>query len=248
MPLLSKKLKLVAKPIAYVSRFSAKRPIHIILVSLIISAFAYLSVIQYYFNGWQLDSNSVFETAPNRDTNSLFQECSHYYRDSSLNGWVSITPNEASELSTPHHYYLLNLNFNSPNESASIPDLSNTVFDKENTKYVLQENLDVSKELSSTDGTQWRLRSDKKSLFDVKTLAYSLYDVLTTNIAQADPFDVLIIVTAYFMMFYTIFGLFNDMRKTGSNFWLSASTVVNSASSLFLALYVTCLLYTSRCV
>ncbi|CAI4049114.1 hypothetical protein SUVZ_13G0650 [Saccharomyces uvarum] len=239
MPLLSKKLKLVAKPIAYVSRFSAKRPIHIILVSLIISAFAYLSVIQYYFNGWQLDSNSVFETAPNRDTNSLFQECSHYYRDSSLNGWVSITPNEASELSTPHHYYLLNLNFNSPNESASIPDLSNTVFDKENTKYILQEDLDVSKEISSTDGTQWRLRSDKKSLFDVKTLAYSLYDVLTTNLAQADPFDVLIIVTAYFMMFYTIFGLFNDMRKTGSNFWLSASTVVNSASSLFLALYVT---------
>lgn len=137
MPLLSKKLKLMAKPIAYVSRFSAKRPIHIILVSLIISAFAYLSVIQYYFNGWQLDSNSVFETAPNRDTNSLFQECSHYYRDSSLNGWVSITPNEASELSTPHHYYLLNLNFNSPNESASIPDLSNTVLTRkiQNTSY-----------------------------------------------------------------------------------------------------------------
>ncbi|EJS42513.1 hmg1p [Saccharomyces arboricola H-6] len=239
MPLLFKNLKQVAKPMAYVSKFSAKRPIHIILVSLIISAFAYLSVIQYYFNGWKLDSNSVFETAPNKDSNTLFQECSHYYRDSSLDGWVSITPNEASELSIPHHYYLLNLNFNSPNETASIPDISNTVFEKENTKYILQEDLSVSKEVSSLDGTKWRLRSDKQSLFNVKTLAYSLYDVFTKQVTQADPFDVLIIVTAYLMMFYTILGLFNDMRKTGSNFWLSASTVVNSASSLFLALYIT---------
>ena len=239
MPLLFKGLKQMAKPIAYVSRFSAKRPIHIILFSLIISAFAYLSVIQYYFNGWQLDSNSVFETAPNKDSNTLFQECSHYYRDSSLDGWVSITAHEASELPAPHHYYLLNLNFNSPNETDSIPELANTVFEKDNTKYILQEDLSVSKEISSTDGTKWRLRSDRKSLFDVKTLAYSLYDVFSENVTQADPFDVLIMVTAYLMMFYTIFGLFNDMRKTGSNFWLSASTVVNSASSLFLALYVT---------
>ncbi|AJS88421.1 Hmg1p [Saccharomyces cerevisiae YJM1387] len=239
MPLLFKGLKQMAKPIAYVSRFSAKRPIHIILFSLIISAFAYLSVIQYYFNGWQLDSNSVFEIAPNKDSNTLFQKCSHYYRDSSLDGWVSITAHEASELPAPHHYYLLNLNFNSPNETDSIPELANTVFEKDNTKYILQEDLSVSKEISSTDGTKWRLRSDRKSLFDVKTLAYSLYDVFSENVTQADPFDVLIMVTAYLMMFYTIFGLFNDMRKTGSNFWLSASTVVNSASSLFLALYVT---------
>lgn len=132
MPLLFKGLKQMAKPIAYVSRFSAKRPIHIILFSLIISAFAYLSVIQYYFNGWQLDSNSVFETAPNKDSNTLFQECSHYYRDSSLDGWVSITAHEASELPAPHHYYLLNLNFNSPNETDSIPVLANTVFEKDN--------------------------------------------------------------------------------------------------------------------
>ncbi|CAI8491203.1 unnamed protein product [Hanseniaspora opuntiae] len=60
MPLLFKKTAVMGKPIAEFSKFAAKHPFQIILSTLLITAFAYVRVIEYFRNGWSLDTSSVF--------------------------------------------------------------------------------------------------------------------------------------------------------------------------------------------
>ena len=60
MPLLFKKSNVVGKPLAEFSRFAAKHPFQIILSTLLLTAFAYVRVIEYFKNGWSLDTGSVF--------------------------------------------------------------------------------------------------------------------------------------------------------------------------------------------
>lgn len=111
-----------AKLLAYVARFSAKRPIHVILITLLMSAIAYLSVVQYYVSGWQLASTSVF-SADSPDADGLFEECTHYYRGPNSDVWNLLSSEEAKSKAVPQHYYLFNLDFESENETISLPHL-----------------------------------------------------------------------------------------------------------------------------
>lgn len=245
MPLLFEGFNRISRPIAYASKLSAKQPIHVILVTLVISAFAYLSVIQYYFNGWQLDSKTIFAKASNQDQDKLFNDCTHYYRNPESNGWSMISSTEANDLPLTQHYYLLDMRFEAnENMTISKPFIDDTIYESKSEKYVIQKDLQISSELSAPDGTQWRLTTSINDIFEIKQKLFDLYEICIKNINESDPFDISIIVIAYSMMMYTIFSLFNDMRKTGSSFWLSLATLVNSACALFLALFTSqCLLH-----
>lgn len=90
MPLLSTKFNTLAKPLPYVARFSARRPIHIILSVLLVSTFSYVAIIQYYFNDFSFRSMSQFGDGvdkyfniPSEDLNCLklysFHKKINYY-------------------------------------------------------------------------------------------------------------------------------------------------------------------------
>lgn len=231
-----KQLRKLAKPLAYTSRFSARHPIHVILITLLVSAAAYLSVIQYYFSGWQLGSTSIF-SSENPDPDNFFEECSHYYRGPSKNVWTLLSSEEAKTKSVPQHYYLFNLDFESQNNSISLPHPDDIFYETGNSKFILKEQPEIKADFISSDGTHWRLSNYRNRIFELQHLFSSLYANLRARITESEPFDILIIGSAYLTMFYTVLVLFNDMSNTGSKFWLSLSAILSSACSLFLALY-----------
>ncbi|SCV99364.1 LAFE_0A01552g1_1 [Lachancea fermentati] len=236
MPLLFQQFKTLAKPVAYVSRFSAKHPIHVILVTVFLSAFAYLSVVEHYFNGWQLDSKSIF--ASHSNVAQLQDECVHYYHAPSSNGWSLLSNDEISSVPAAQHYYLTRLEFESPSESAQLPQLADVVGEKNDTKYLLQEELSLPSLTHAADGTQWSLRPHKFRLYDIKNSLMSFYENFSGRLKDAELFDIFIIGTAYLAMLYTVAGLFLEMRKrTGSKFWIALSAIATSTTAFFMALY-----------
>ncbi|QLL32436.1 hypothetical protein HG536_0C06050 [Torulaspora globosa] len=238
MTILDRQMGQLAKSLAYTARFSARRPIHVILITLLLSAVAYLSVVQYYVSGWQLSSASIF-SADSPDAESLFDECSHYYRDSNSDIWTLLSSDEARSKSPPQHYYLFNLDFERQNNSIPLPTPDGVIYELKNNKYVLKSEPEIEQCLTSKDGTQWRTSNYRNRLFEVQHLACTLYNNLRTKLFESEPFDIIIVGSAHLTMFYSVLGLFNSMSKTGSKFWLSLSAIVNSACALFLALYTT---------
>ncbi|CDH11390.1 probable 3-hydroxy-3-methylglutaryl-coenzyme A reductase 1 [Zygosaccharomyces bailii ISA1307] len=238
MPLVFKQLKQVAKPLAYTSRFSARHPIHVILVSLLTSAVAYLCVIQFFFSGLQLNSTKIFYPE-NPDAEQFFKECTHYYRDPADGGWSLLSASEALAHSNSQHYYLFNLDFESTNTSIPFPYPDNLLYDDGKNKFVLMEEPIIQREYRSVDGTLWRLSNYRTRVYEIMNVLLSIFETLKQRIHESETADIVIIGAAYLTMIYTIVGLFKDMTKVGSKFWLAFSAIFTSACALFLALYTT---------
>lgn len=228
----------LVKSLAYTARFSARRPIHVILITLLLSAVAYLSVVQYYVSGWQLSSASIF-SPDSPDADGLFEECSHYYKNPNSDVWNLLSSDEARSKSLPQHYYLFTLDFESQNNSIPLPSPEDVIYEVKSNKYVLKTQPEIEQSFTSTDGTQWRSSNYRNRLIEVQHLACSVYNNLRAKLFESEPFDIVIVGSAHLTMFYSVLGLFSAMSKTGSRFWLSLSAIVTSACSLFLALYTT---------
>ncbi|KAM3163994.1 3-hydroxy-3-methylglutaryl coenzyme A reductase [Lachancea thermotolerans] len=236
MPLLFRQFKSLAKPFAYISKLSARQPIHVILITISLAAVAYLSVVRSYFNGWQLDTKSIF--AGNSDADQLQDECIHYLHAGDAGAWTKLSGEEVASAVFSEHYYLTQLDFKSHNRTLSLPELDNVVVESNGTKFVLQENLTLPKVLHSKDGTTWTLRPHRFRLYDIKNGIISTISTLLGKIQDAEMFDVFIIGTAYVAMLYTVAGLFLEMRKkTESKFWIALAAIVGSTSALCLGLY-----------
>ena len=231
-----KTLKPLAKLMAYASRFSARHPIHIIFLSLLVSSIAYLSAIQYYFHGWQLDSKSIYSVS-HLEPEQLFEECSHYYRSPSSDVWTLLSSAEAKEVSAFNHYYLFNLNFEHGTGQTPSPKLEDIIYETKFSKYILTETPEIPSEFTAADGQKWRLSNNRSHLFEIQHLFITLFDNVAKRFVESEPFDIFIIAIAYLMVIFTIFSLFQQMSKTGSKFWLSLATIWNSACALFMALY-----------
>ncbi|CEP63532.1 hydroxymethylglutaryl-CoA reductase (NADPH) HMG1 LALA0_S08e04632g [Lachancea lanzarotensis] len=236
MPLVLKPLKSLAKQFARISKLSARHPVHVILVTVFVSALAYLSVVRSYFNGWQLDSKSIF--ASNTDALQLQDECAHFYHASNSDSWTKLSNDELASASFSEHYYLMQLDFKTPNDTQFLPDLSNVVFENGSTRYVLQADLSLLKDLQAGDGTTWRLRPHRFRLQDTNAVVASFLKSVVEKLQGAETFDVFIIAAAYAAMLYTFVSLFVVMkRRTGSKFWIALSAVASSTSAFILALY-----------
>lgn len=238
MPILYRQFRQLSGQFAKASRFSARHPIHVILVTLIVSAVAYLSVIQYYFDGLHVDSRTIFSNSQ-LSIEQLFDDCTHYYRDPDANGWSLVSSSEVKGMYTPQHYYLLDLKFENNNVSALLPEIQGIVQDNGSSKLALRSDLEIPTHIIAADGTQWKLSNRRNYFYEMRNIVLSVYRSSLQHIQDSDSFDLSLVMMAYLMMFYTLFNLFNDMRKIRSNVWLSLATLVGSACSLFLALYTT---------
>lgn len=235
---LDRQIGQLAQSLAHVAQFSAKRPIHVILITLLMSAIAYLSVVQYFVSGWNLTSASIF-SADSPDADGLFEECTHYYLGPTSDVWSLLSADEAKSKSVPQHYYLFNLDFESQNESIPLPRPDDIIYESHNNMYILKTEPEIKHYFTSQDGTQWRLSNYRNHLFEIQHFLTNVYKNLRTRFMESEPFDIIIIGSAHLTMIYSIISLFSDMSKTGSKFWLSLSAMVNSACALFLALYTT---------
>ncbi|AET37388.1 hydroxymethylglutaryl-CoA reductase (NADPH) HMG1 Ecym_1136 [Eremothecium cymbalariae DBVPG len=234
MPLLFQQTKHLVKPFAFTSYVCAKHPIHILMITLLLASTAYLSVIEHYFKGWQLDSKSIFNQFGSID--ALQNDCVHYSRPFSDSKWTHLSTEELQNLSGFNHYYLLEIEFDSKNSSQQIPELDNVAYKEGHTHYLLQETLELPPVLKTQDAV-WKLRAHRHKIYDVKNYILTFYTDLNERISNAEPFDVFIIGSAYFGMLYTILGLFLDMRKVGSRFWIGLSALFNSVFAFVFALF-----------
>ncbi|BAP71954.1 3-hydroxy-3-methylglutaryl-coenzyme A reductase 1 [Kluyveromyces marxianus] len=246
MPVLFKQFKHMAKPFAYVARFSAKHPIHVILVTLLFAATTYLSVIEYYFNGWTIENKTVSYHGSN-SANSLKHDSLHFHYTPKDSQWSALSEEDFEKMkyqSTPlAHYYLLGFEFHSDNESLVLPEIEGNVYEEGSIKYLLTDEPVISKTLKSKDDTTWTLRAHRHKLLDVKAGVLALYKELEERINSAEPFDIFIVGSAYVAMVYTLISLFLDMRVTGSKFWIALAAIINSGSAFFMALYTSQKIY-----
>lgn len=253
MPLLFQGFNRLAKPLALTAKFSAKHPIHVILSVLLFTTVAYLSVIQYYFTGLQLStavSSNVSADTDAYEFSNAFQTCTHFTKENPRSKeWTQISLADAMEkFPESNHFFLFKMRFDPRDETAyNLPEFNNTIYDKNNTKYVLDRNpYAIDEQLMCAKGndnsTQWRqVQNQGTNWFDLARIVTTLYQLGTNHINEADSFDIIIISMAYITMVYTIFNLFVKLNKESeqTNYWLGISTIVNSGCSLVISLFVT---------
>lgn len=240
MPLLFKKTAVMGKPIAEFSKFAAKHPFQIILSTLLITAFAYVRVIEYFRNGWSLDTSSVFHAM---NLNQV--ESKDFLYNSSTNSLqpLNFTNGQiAANLevySTLPKIYVTELEFKSTEPvKCPIKEIDDITFaSTENSRFVVQSQFDLPYTVS-LDDVVYQLRPQKNKLLQFINFATVLKECLLEKLQTSDPTDVFVIGSAYLGMFYTFVKLFYDMRKTGgSKIWIGLFTLVSSGCALFLALY-----------
>ena len=260
MPLLSANTSKIAKPLAEFSRLAAKKPFQVILFTLILTSIAYLHVIEYYVNGWNIDNKPLFSSAQsnfNLNSHSVYDSKDFFY-DSSLNTFQELSDISTIEteknghqqknyFSTIPNYYLTELQFqldsnivgNTNTDKSALPHIDDVVYETQNSKFVLQSTFQLPDEVVSNDSSKkWKLRPQKKKLLQIKQWIVNLYVLFQEKLHQSDPVDLFVLGSAYIGMFYTFVKLFMDMRKTGSKLWMAVFSLVNSGCALFLAIYL----------
>lgn len=260
MPLFSKKFNILAPPLAHLARFSARRPIHIILLILLWSTFAYVATIQYYFNDISFESikhnnnshniNSTLNL-PSSDI-SFLQSCSHYlYNNNNKVAKHDLTSisfdqviNSLSGNTPVSHYYLSPLKF--IDSENILPNLNSSLYQINDTQYILSTNSKTSEKIIGQK-FNWRLQShynhdiisqfwqQRQSLYH--TLIESI-NSLSKDFENTDSLNFFIVLMAYLTMGYTFINLYEEMKITGSKFWLSFATLINSTCAFFISLFV----------
>ncbi|GMM42206.1 hypothetical protein FOG51_02803 [Hanseniaspora uvarum] len=240
MPLLFKKSNVVGKPLAEFSRFAAKHPFQIILSTLLLTAFAYVRVIEYFKNGWSLDTGSVFHAM---NLNQI--QSKQYLYNSSTDSLqpLSLTSGQSSSNVEVHSnlpkIYVTELEFKSDVPlTCPIEEIDEIAFGStSNSRFIVQSQFDIPYTVSIND-TVYQLRPQRNKLLQFIQFARFLKETFVAKLQTSDPTDIFVISSAYLGMFYTFVKLFYDMRNTGgSKIWIGLFSLVSSGCALFLALY-----------
>ncbi|KAH3672039.1 hypothetical protein WICMUC_004486 [Wickerhamomyces mucosus] len=236
-PLIDKPFRLVATLLAFVGKLSAYHPIHTLIVTSLVASVAYLSIVEQYFNINHSDA-SLFN---NDDSSS---HLNYYYSPPNTNEWIQV--NDFSKLSpNVDHYNVIPLEFNRIGDS-KLPAVEHSIKDPNNPFirfYVSKEDEGSAQKnlnrLTSTDGTVWQYRNFHAKLNGISDTITGSYEKILNLIKGAETFDIAIVTIAYIGMWYTFISLFIDMKKVGSKFWLSFSTLISSFFGFLWALYAT---------
>lgn len=222
------------KLFANLSRFSARHPIEVIVVTLLCSSVAYLSVIQYYLKEWeQVFKNELDPYSFNKQ--QLLQECTHYYHSSGSNTWNTTPFLPSDAFKDIKHYFLYTYTFQNQKPRLVLPDLNNVIYETNMTKYILTDSLYKPEEYINVNSIPiWEMETTKEYLVQFKyQLIRFIRNVMFSN--NLEQTDVLLILLTYVIVLCTVLDLFQKMRKEGSKFWLSLCLLINSTCAFFLA-------------
>lgn len=215
----------VSNWLASLARLSAHKPIHVIFLTTLLTAVAYLSVVDEYLNFDSFDiSNVSFYHPPS----------SKDYKDWTFIEDASAYPNAARIAITPLEFRRI--------AKHEIPAIANTFYGVDSTeKYLIseyenaQDSIDPIRTVVSNDGTAWKIVHQYK-ISKYQEYLKNAYKTLQSVIRGAETYDIAIITIAYAAMYYTFFKLFYDMRtQANSKFWLGFASTSSSLFAFLLA-------------
>lgn len=213
----------LSRSTAALARFSAHRPIHVLLATLLLATVAYLAAVDQYI--------------------PALDEAAHYY-NSGAGEWRPCAPHEhpGAERLT-----LVPLVFAGHHAPPPLPHLvphgaeQLLVVDLARAAAALHE-LGALEH----DGVTWRPRSGHR-VHRVVEYAKKAAARVGALARAAQPFDMVLMLAAYVAMAYTVVSVFVELRRSGSSHWLALSTIALSAFALVFALATTSR-FGSRCL
>lgn len=235
--------------LALISKLSARHPIQVIITSLLLSSIAYLSLIRSYIQEWDAISNTI-EVPPDLQKNDLLNDCTHYYRYSSKEPWISINKEEIDRLEEwehSNHLHLYPINFQEWSLTSKNNKVwpynyesSNVVQDSNGKSYIKKEELIFPSQLltKEKDLEHWVPIVTEESL-KLSFLQFRVWINSMLKEHQLEFTDVMFVLGSYSIFVYTIFNLFKELRDLGSKLWLGFSILLNLSCACCIAISVT---------
>ncbi len=216
---------------------SAHKPFHVIILVSVIACFAYLSVLDEYVPEFSTPSavSYYYPGIKDHDQSALLKESKWSIIDNST------FPRDAT------HYALLTFRLvgQKDDEEFINADISGSFAGDSpyERKLVVPYNqidevvptLSEIKPKNKESQTVWKLRPYRNTLH-WKERILLVWNRLQNAINRADTFDIVLVSSAYVLMTYTFGALYFNMKKLGSNFWLTFATVLSSFFALLFAL------------
>lgn len=210
--------------LASLAHLSSSRPIQTIVLTAILTAVAYLSIVDEFIGLGPSDDAGV----------------SYYHLPSSSDSWTIIS--NPAEYPAALHVAVAPLSFRPGHTPPDIPDTIYTHYSSEKFLIVdyaqLPARLEGLSNLASED-TAW------KAVHQYKVGRYreyfgKAYQKVRALVVGAEPYDIAVVTVAYVAMYYTLFKLFYDMRaQTGLRFWLAFGCLTSSLFAFLLAFATT---------
>ncbi|KAG0661445.1 3-hydroxy-3-methylglutaryl-coenzyme A (HMG-CoA) reductase isozyme [Maudiozyma exigua] len=242
----------IVNPLLKMAGISARHPIEVVMLSLLFSSIAYISIMRYYFLEWELLFKRNTEPIT-YDPNQLIQDCTHYYFDTNeksspyenLTQWKQVEYSELDQYNSWNHYYLYTFisldkesNTNSPMNPV-VDSSKDMIYQTRSTKYFLKKKLLEPMDYIQDDNDSniaWQLGTTKSYLRQLtsKIIIFWKNFTVQNNLEQT---DITLLLLSYLMVIGTVFDLIRQMRLKGSKFWLSLTTLIGAACSFFLALF-----------
>lgn len=221
-------MKLLSNMVCSIARFSAHRPIHIIIITALLASISYLTVVDEYLPDLvETTSTSYYHPPGSKD-----------FKD-----WTPISSSDIETYQSADKYSIIPLKFKRIYNN-NIPELPNFYHGlTNNERLLIVDSADVESTLQEFDtftlnGVTWKLRKLNGFSKYSNYLSYT-FNSVKSLIQLAENFDVGLITFAYIAMWYTLIKVFFDMKKAGSKFWLGFSTLVSSTFAFLFALVVT---------
>lgn len=222
-------LGLITKATSGLAKTSAHRPIHFIIITALLASIAYLYVVDDY----------IPENFRNSSPSVSYYHPSGFSKRSS--NWIEIV--DISEYAQADHYTIIPFEFKRVH-SNEVPIIDNSIAGKNpNERLLIVDQDDLlstlkSYETISVNGVIWKARHNNRI---EKYLDYlkNLFIKIQNLINGAESFDIILIVSAYIAMWYTLIKVFYDMKQVGSKFWLAFSTLVSGVFAFLFALVTT---------
>lgn len=214
---------LTSKVLGSIAKFSANRPIHVIITIAILASISYLSIVNEYIPEFETSSMSYY----------------HGPGDTKFNNWIEID-NLDDYQNINKHLTLVPFKFRKIHND-NFPEIENALYGINNNERFLiidsEQTEDTLKGLDTIthNGITWKIRNSNRLSHYFEYLRFAILKVKFL-IQGAETFDVGLITFAYIAMWYTLIKVFFDMKQAGSNFWLGFSTLISSTFAFLFAL------------
>ncbi|CUM66104.1 uncharacterized protein PRCAT00003759001 [Priceomyces carsonii] len=218
----------ITKSLTALSRTSANRPIHVIIITGLLASIAYLSVVEEYAPG-------------NLDKSESSVQFYHPPGSSDYKDWVHI--DDSLAFNGADQVVVVPLRFKRIHDNR-IPEVKGSFKGlNSNERVIITTPEEYETTLKSIDkivdnNITWKVIQHNKITKYYEYLRSAIINC-KASIQGAEKFDIGLIGIAYIAMWYTLIKVFFDMKKLGSNFWLAFSTLTSSTFAFLFALVTT---------
>ena len=240
----------ILNPLAIVARVSAKHPIQVITISLLLFSISYLSLIQSAIQEWNNILSNV-NVPVEFQNNILLRESVHYYRGTTEAQWIKLSLddfNKVSQYKNNHHLYLYPIDFegwNFKKQDVELKTFLNGLNDSlhaiyENKFYLVKENFILPSKLLKDDFkiTHWEPTISIESLIiSLQKIRLFFDHMLQTQ--RLEFTDLTFVFGSYSILIYTIFNMFIDLKRMGSKMWLAFALLLNLSCACCISISIT---------